>query len=167
MVDKRVFAGLGLVFGLLFVLAIILVFGGSDVKKTDLTLYYINPTDYVLEKKIVTVDGNADLEILLTNLFKGTDDQSLDNLFPVDVKYNSSKVDKENNILIVDLSKNVLAVNYGLEVNYLYIMSIVNTIGDFTDYDSIKFTFDGKVVEFFNNGLYLGDALKRDYSVVK
>ncbi len=167
MIDKRVFAGLGTIFILLLLLAVILVFGKSDVKKTDLSLYYINPTDFLLEKRIVTVDGNADLKIVLTNLFNGSDDTNLENLFPKDVTFISSKVDKENDMIIVDLSSNILSINYGLKVNYLYIMSIVHTVGEFTGYDKVKLTFDGKTVQFFDNGLYIGDALKRDYTVVK
>ena len=167
MVDKKVFAGLGLMFVLLFLLAIILVFGKTGEKKTDLTLYYINPTDFMLDKRIVTVKGKGNLEIALTALFKGTEDKTLENLFPKDVKYISSKVDKENDTLIIDLSSNILSINYGLEVNYLYIMSIVHTAGDISGYEKIKLTFDGNEVKFFNNGMYIGDALKRDYSVVK
>lgn len=167
MVDKKVFAGLGIIFVLLLLLAIILVFGKTAEKKTDLDIYYINPTDFLLEKRIITIEGEGDLKLALTTLFNGPNDKNLENLFPKDIKYISSKVDNENETLVIDLSSNTLSINYGLEVNYLYIMSIVHTAGAISGYENIKLTFDGKEVEFFNNGMYLGDALKRDYSVVK
>jgi spore germination protein GerM len=167
MIDKRILTGLGFMFVLLLVVAIVLLFGKDGNVTTDLNLYYVNPTQYKLEKKVVTVEGEADLNTTLTLLFSGIDDPSVENLFPADIKFNGSNVDKENDALIVDISANVLSVNYGVEVNYLYIMSIVNTASDITGYDNIKLTFDGNIVEFFNNGLFIGQPLKRDDSVVK
>lgn len=167
MIDKRILTGLGFMFVLLLVVAIMLIFGKNRTVTTDLNLYYVNPTQYKLERKVVTVEGEADLNTALTLLFLGIDDNSVENLFPPDIKYNGSNIDKENDVMIVDISTNILSVNYGVEVNYLYIMSIVNTISDFTGFESVKLTFDGNVVEFFNNGLFIGQPLKRDDSVVK
>lgn len=167
MIDKRILTGLGFMFVLLLVVAIMLIFGKNRAVTTDLNLYYVNPTQYKLERKVVTVEGEADLNTALTLLFLGIDDNSVENLFPPDIKYNGSNIDKENDVMIVDISTNILSVNYGVEVNYLYIMSIVNTISDFTGFESVKLTFDGNVVEFFNNGLFIGQPLKRDDSVVK
>lgn len=167
MIDKRILTGLGFMFVLLLVVAIILLFGNNRAVTTDLNLYYVNPTEYKLEKKLVTVEGDGDLNAAMTLLFSGIDDPSVENLFPPDIRFNGSNVDKENDILILDISANVLSVNYGIEVNYLYIMSIVNTASDMSGYDNIKLTFDGNIVEFFNNGMYIGQPLKRDDSVVK
>ncbi len=167
MIDKRVLTGLGFMFVLLLVVAIILLFGKNITKTTDVNLYYVNPTQFKLEKKVVTVEGKGDLKTALTMLFLGIEDATVENLFPADVKFNGSNIDKENEIMVVDISANVLSVNYGVEVNYLYIMSIVNTISDITGYENIKLTFDGNIVEFFNNGLFIGQPLKRDDSVVK
>lgn len=167
MIDKRILTGLGFMFVLLLIVAILLLFGKDGNVTTDLNLYYVNPTQYKLEKKVVTVEGEGDLNTSLTLLFLGIDDPSVENLFPPDIKFNGSNVDKENDALIVDISSNVLSVNYGVEVNYLYIMSIVNTASDISGFESIKLTFDGNIVEFFNNGLFIGQPLKRDDSVVK
>lgn len=167
MIDKRILTGLGLMFVLLLIVAMMLIFGRNRAITSDLSLYYINPTQYKLEKKVITVEGEGDLNTALTLLFQGIDDPSVENLFPPDIKYNGSNVDKENDVIIVDISTKVLSVNYGVEVNYLYIMSIVNTVSDLTGFESVKLTFDGNVVEFFNNGLFIGQPLKRDDSVVK
>lgn len=167
MIDKRILTGLSFMFVLLLVVAILLLFGKDRAITTDLNLYYVNPTQYKLEKKIVTVDGKGDLNTALTLLFLGIEDPSVENLFPPNIKFNGSNLDKENDVMIVDISTNVLSVNYGVEVNYLYIMSIINTASDITGYESIKLTFDGNIVEFFNNGLFIGQPLKRDDSVVK
>ena len=167
MVDKKIYTGLGIMFILLLIVALVLLFGGRGNKKTDINLYYVNPTEFTLKKRIITVEGEGNLKIALNSLFKGIDDPTVENLFPKDVKFNSSKEDKENDVLIIDISANVLKVNYGLEVNYLYLMSIVHTASDITGYENIQLIFDGKEVQFFNNGLFLGEPLKIDDSVVK
>lgn len=167
MINKRILTGLGLMFVLLLVVAILLLFGKARNVTTDLNLYYVNPTQFKLEKRVVTVEGEGDLNTALTMLFLGIEDSTVENLFPVNIKFNGSNIDKENEALIVDLSTNVLSVNYGVEVNYLYIMSIVNTVSDITGYENVRLTFDGNIVDFFNNGLFIGQPLKRDDSVVK
>jgi spore germination protein GerM len=167
MIDKRILTGLGFMFVLLLIVAIVLLFGKSKTVTTDLNLYYVNPTQFKLEKRVVTIEGEGDINTALTLLFSGIEDTTVENLFPADIKFNGSNVDEENETLIVDISTNVLSVNYGVEVNYLYIMSIVNTVSDFTGYETVRLTFDGNIVEFFNNGLFIGQPLKRDDSVVK
>ncbi len=167
MIDKRILTGLGFMFVLLLIVAMVLLFGKGRSQTTDINLYYINPTHFKLEKRVVTVEGEGDLKTALTLLFLGIEDPTIENLFPADIKFNGSTEDQKNEAIIVDLSTNVLSVNYGVEVNYLYIMSIVNTASDLTGYENIKLTFDGNVVEFFNNGLFIGQPLKRDDSVVK
>lgn len=167
MIDKRILTGLGFMFVLLLFVAILLLFGKARNVTTDINLYYVNPAQYKLEKRIVTVEGEGDLNTALTLLFSGIEDATVENLFPADIKFNGSNIDKDKDALIVDVSTNVLSVNYGLEVNYLYIMSIVNTASDITGYENVRLTFDGNIVEFFNNGLFIGQPLKRDDSVVK
>lgn len=167
MIDKRLLTGLGFMFVLLLFVAMILLFGKNNGVTSDISLYYINPTQFKLEKKVVTVEGKGDLNTALSLLFKGVEDSSVENLFPADIKFNGSDEDEKNETIIVDLSSNVLSVNYGVEVNYLYIISIVNTVSDISGYENVKLTFDGNVVEFFNNGLFIGQPLKRDDSVVK
>jgi spore germination protein GerM len=167
MIDKRILTGLGFMFVLLLIVAIVLLFGKSKTVTTDLNLYYVNPTQFKLEKRVVTIEGEGDINTALTLLFSGIEDTTVENLFPADIKFNGSNVDEENETLIVDISTNVLSVNYGVEVNYLYIMSIVNTVSDFTGYETVRLTFDVNIVEFFNNGLFIGQPLKRDDSVVK
>lgn len=167
MIDKRILTGLGFMFVLLLIVAIVLLFGKGRNVTTDINLYYVNPTQFKLERRLVTVEGEGDLNTALTLLFLGIEDTSVENLFPAEIKFNGSNVDEENETIIVDISANVLSVNYGVEVNYLYIMSIVNTVSDITGYETVKLTFDGNIVEFFNNGLFIGQPLKRDDSVVK
>lgn len=167
MVDKKMIAGLGSVFIILLIAAILLLTGGNKNSMAKVNLYYINPTEFKLERRTVEVEGKANLENALGRLFAGIEDATVENLFPKDVKYISSKVDKENDILILNLSTNAIKVNYGYEVNYLYLMSIVMTVYDITGYEKVKLTFDGKTVPFFNNSIYLGDALNIDESVIK
>lgn len=167
MVNKKIVTSLGIIFFLLLFVAVILNFRGNVTNKTYLNLYYVNPAEFKLEKRSISINGKGTVKIALTSLFKGVKDSSVENLFPEGVKVNSVSEDKKNDILNIDLSANVLSVNYGLKVNYLYLMSIVNTAADISGYVEFKLTFDGKKIEFFNNGLYIGNTLKRDNSVVK
>ena len=58
-------------------------------------------------------------------------------------------------------------MNYGIDVNYLLVMSVVYTASDASGMERVRLLFDGQVQEFFHNGVYMADAFKLDPDVLK
>lgn len=166
MMDKRLPAALGLV--ILIIIGVgFLIFGGKKEDKSVIPLYFINRTNFKLERQYEVVEGKKNLENSLNALFESQVQGDLENLIPAGMKYIDSSFDEETKVLVVNLTGNLLSINYGPEVNYLVIMSIVYTASEASGNSRIKLIFDGQSHDYLNNTLYLGGYFKKDASVLK
>ena len=165
--DKRLIVALGVVIIAIIGTLIFLLFTGNKDNKSVVTLYYVNQKTFKLGKQYEVIEGENDLGASLNALFVSEGQGSLDNLFPDGVSYIDSSFDEEEGVLTVNLTSNLLSIDYGPEVNYLVIMSIIYTASDASGYSRIKLIFDGEVHDYLNNTLYLGDYFKIDDSVIE
>ena len=167
MMDKRLLAALGIVILIIIGVGAFLIFGGEKEDKSVIPLYFINRSSFKLERQYEVVEGQKNLENSLNALFESQGQGDLENLIPVGTKYIDSSFDEETKVLVVNLTGNLLSINYGPEVNYLVIMSIVYTASEASGYSRIKLIFDGQQHDYLNNTLYLGGYFKKDASVLK
>ena len=167
MSDKRLYMILGAVVAVLALVALALKLFGGGAAGNTVSLYYVNPSSFKLERRELATEGDADVRTALELLFKGTEDPSLENLFPEGLAVLDVSVDEEEEELVVDLSSNFFGVDYGIDVNYLLVMSIVYTAADASGMERVRLVFDGQVQEFFHNGVYMADAFKLDPNVLK
>lgn len=167
MSDKKLYMVLGAVVAVLALVALALrLFAGAAAEKT-VTLYYVNPNVFKLEQRRVVIEDEVDVRAALELLFKGTEEPGLENLFPDGMTVLDVSIDEEEDELVVDLSSNFFSVNYGIDVNYLLVMSVVYTASDASGMERVRLLFDGQGQEFFHNGVYMADAFKLDPDVLK
>lgn len=159
---------MGAVVAVLAVIAVLLTLLAGRNAGKKVSLYYVDPASFRLVQVQQTVEGAADVPAALTLLFQGQA-SGLENLFPQGVTVLGSSVQGKGSKkeLVVDLSSNFLSVNYGVEVNNLLVMSVVYTAADASGIDKVRLLFDGQARDFFHDGVYLGEAMKRDPDVLK
>lgn len=165
--NKAGFAVLGIIIIILVIIASFLLFGNKGEDKSVVTLYYIDTTLFKLVKQEEVIEGKKEVKSTLNALFKSTPQNGLENLFPEGTEVLDISYDDDKEILIVNLNSNLLSINYGPEVNYLIIMSIVYTASEVSGYSRVKLLFDGNQVEFLNNTIYIGGYFKKDSSVIE
>lgn len=113
----------------------------SQNYNTKIKLYFIDEASGILTAENRTVDSRELIKnpylYVLNILIKGPESQGLINVIPQNTKINSAKLEKST--LYVDLSQDFLNSS-GTEAIY----SIVNTVTEFNEIDSVKFLIDGK-----------------------
>lgn len=159
---KRIF-----LLGGLFLILVLFAFWlkGRGDGRTEVSLWFVDPTRFKLVETTGMVEGEATVGNALALLFAGTKEQGLESLIPEGVTLLNSYTD--DNTLLVDLSGNINNANWGQEGNWLMLMSIVYTASEVSGRDRVRILIDGKEQAFFANGVYLGDALKKDPSVLR
>lgn len=166
MMAERLLAALGVV--ILIIIGVgFLIFNRGKEDKSVVTLYFVNRINFKLERQYKVVDGENNLENSLSALFESQGQGDLENLIPDGVKYIDSSFNEKTEALVINLTGNLLSINYGPKVNYLVIMSIVYTAFEASGYNKVKLIFDGQQHDYLNNTLYIGGYFKKDTNVLK
>ena len=127
----------------------------EQMRKTIVSLYYKNkdtkelmPEGRVIDSKELLENPYKKLVELLTEAPKN---DKLESVIPEGTKVNNAKI--EGDIVYLDLSKEFIENHAGgQEEESLTMYSIVNTLTELTEVNSIKILIDGKEDESFKDG---------------
>ena len=125
----------------------------EQFRQTFVKLYFkqINSNDFVCEKR--SIDSKellANPYLTLVNLLiKGPSVEGLESLIPSGTKVNSATL--SNDTVIIDLSTDFINSTDNVEIASNMVYSIVNTLTELTEVNSVKFLIDGNEVSKFSN----------------
>ena len=120
---------------------------GEQLRKTIITLYFLDPNTYKLSPEARQIDAKELLdnpyELLINLLIEGPKNENLLKLIPENTKLNSAQI--KNNILYIDFSEDFIKEqNLGKEQEELILKSIVNTVTELTEINKVAILIDGK-----------------------
>lgn len=126
----------------------------NQERKTIVSLYFINKTTKKLEPEARLIDVKPIVEdpynTILNLLLEGPKKENLEKIIPDQTKVNN--VTLEGNTLIIDFSTEFIE-NYNEENDEKQIIdSIVKTLTELTEVDSIKILINGEENKQFKNG---------------
>ena len=124
-------------------------------RQTLVTLYFVNketkmlmPEARLIDAKLLTQNPYATLVGLLIN---GPKNDKLESVIPEGTRLN--KVEVQKDMAIVDLSEEFIkGVSKGAEEESKIVYSIVNTLVELTEIESVKILIDGKEGLCFEDG---------------
>lgn len=134
-------------------------------RQTMISLYFINPETNTLVPEARRVDAKTLLEspykTLVELLIAGPKNNKLQTAIPEGTKVN--KAELKNDMLVLDLSKEFVEnQNDDIDKVSLSIYSIVNTLTELNEVNSVKILIDGEEnVKFQNSEFNLNDAFIR------
>jgi len=134
-------------------------------RKTLVTLYFINKETKELMPEARLIDAklllNNPYKELVNLLIQGPKNEKLQSIIPKGTKINSAKLDK--NTVILDLSEEFIkGVNEGITEETKIVYSIVNTLVELTEIESLKILINGKEnISFEDNALDFSKEFKR------
>ncbi|MBR6034238.1 MAG: GerMN domain-containing protein [Clostridia bacterium] len=119
----------------------------EQTRKTLVTLYFLNKETNDLMPEARLVDAkilvNNPYESLVNLLLEGPKNDKLQSVIPAKTKLNKAYL--EGNTAVVDLSTDFIKdINLGAEAESKIVYSIVNTLVELTEIDSVKILIDGK-----------------------
>ena len=123
-------------------------------RQTMISLYFVNPESNTLVPEARRVDAKALLEnpykVMVELLIEGPKNEKLIKSLPEGTKVNSATL--KNNVVELDLSKEFIDNQTDdAEKASLSIYSIVNTLTELNEVNSVKILIDGKENMKFNN----------------
>ena len=127
----------------------------EQMRQTIVSLYYKNKDTKELMPEGRVIDSKELLENpykkLVELLIEAPKNDKLESAIPEGTKVNNAKI--EGDIVYIDLSKEFIENHAGgQEEESLTIYSIVNTLTELTEVNSIKILIDGKEDESFKDG---------------
>lgn len=135
----------------------------EELRKTIVTLYYINCENQNLESEARLIDSKELLrepyKVLIGMLIDGPKDSNLESLIPSNTKIIGTEL--KGNCLTINFSKELLEVDKSNPTrisNLIY--SIVNTLTELKEVTSIKFLIDGEECDYFSD---IGIDLKAEF----
>lgn len=124
----------------------------DQMRKTMVSLYFYNNETGELETEARLIDAVELIENpytkLVQMLIEGPKSEKLKSLIPDDVKI--IKTEFNGGCVTIDLSIELLNYTEDIDLKNKMINSIVNTLTELTEVDSIKFLIDGKQNDEFN-----------------
>lgn len=143
----------------------------SSIKeKTDITYklrcYYpdLENEQVVYKEFDVSFNTNDEIEPIYTKYLQNSPEESISSVFGENVKLKSFSFNPEEEVVVVDLSKNFIAeMNLGSGYESLLIQSIVNTVGFNFGVDKVVITLDGALYESGHFQLVEGDYFEVNY----
>ncbi len=137
----------------------------SSSEEVTINVYYADQNGEYLVGEARIVSGSSKYVDAISEMMKEPTDSSLVKLIPETTKINSVTVN--DGIAKVDLSKNFVDDKFpGETVDILVIYSIVNTLTEFPDVNSVEFYIDGTKLEIFGQ-LDIQDPLFRKSDLIK
>lgn len=124
----------------------------EQMRKTIVSLYFKSGEEIVPEARLIDVKEllNNPYEEILNMLIDGPKNNNLKNTIPTGTKIN--KIQKENDTLIIDFSKEFIDNHLGGEKEENNtIMCIVNTVTELTEINSIKILINGEENKAFKD----------------
>ena len=125
----------------------------TQSKKTMVNLFFYNNETGKLEKEARLINAidllDNPYKALMQMLIEGPKNEKLKSLIPNDVNVLDASIC--NGCVTVDLSIEFLNHTEDLDIKNKMIYSIVNTLTELTEVESIKFTINGKQNDLFND----------------
>lgn len=171
--NKKKIAKLGIIIGLIILLAIIIMFLTKDTevdfveytpeeeiteeqeRQTMVKLYFKNKETGELDTEARLIDvknlANNPYELLVNMLIEGPKNDKLERLIPEGTKIN--KVELQRNVVVIDFFEGFIKNHPGgadLESKTIY--SIVNTLTELTEVDGVKILINGEEGKAFSDG---------------
>lgn len=137
----------------------------EQVRQTIVTLYFKNKENGEISveprKTDVSLLMKDPYNYLVTELIKGPKNEKLEKIIPADVKLNGTKL--EGDILIIDFSKEFILNAPSDEQEQIKILkSIINTLTELTEVNSIKLLIDGEEGKgFTNNNIMFSETMEK------
>lgn len=126
----------------------------EQLRQTTVSLYFKNGNQLLPEARNIDVKELLDdpYEKIIKMLIEGPKNNNLEKTIPEDTKIN--KVEKKEDILIIDLSEEFINNHVGGETEEnLTIKSIVNTITELTEINKIKILIKGEENKGFKDNI--------------
>ncbi len=125
----------------------------EQMRQTIVSLYFKSGEELVPEARLIDVKQllNNPYEEILNMLIEGPKNNNLERTIPEGTKIN--KIEKENDILIIDFSKEIVENHKGGEnEEKITINSVLNTVTELTEINGIKILIDGEENKEFKDG---------------
>lgn len=138
----------------------------SSNEEVTINVYYAEQNgEYLVGEARIISDSSSKYVDAISEMMKEPIDSSLFKLIPESTKINSVTV--KDGMAKVDLSKNFVDDKYpGETVDILVIYSIVNTLTEFPDVNSVEFYIDGTKLDLLGQ-LDIQDPLFRKSDLIK
>ncbi|MDO5557136.1 MAG: GerMN domain-containing protein [Clostridia bacterium] len=125
----------------------------EQLRETTLQLFFKDKLENKLEResrKIDVKDLMGDTYVtIIKELIEGPESSILERIIPEDTKVNSANL--QGDMLILDLSEEFLKADIDTEKQKLIIYSIVNTLTELVEVNSVKFLINGEENRSFEN----------------
>lgn len=125
----------------------------EQMRQTIVSLYFKSGEEIVPEARLIDVKQllNNPYKEILNMLIEGPKNSNLEGTIPEGTKINNIK--KENDMLIIDFSKEFIENHKNGEIEEkITINSILNTVTELTEINSIKILIDGEENKEFKDG---------------
>lgn len=125
----------------------------EQMRQTIVSLYFKNENGLIPEARLVDVKEliNNPYEKIVNMLIEGPKNENLKKVIPEGTKLN--KIEKQGEILIIDFSKEFVENHIeGEKEEKTTIQSIVKTLTELTEINSIKVKIDGEENKEFKDG---------------
>lgn len=124
----------------------------EQARQSLVTLYFINKEDKTIMPEARLIDARLlatnPYSTLVSLLLNGPKNEKLESPIPQGTRLNNVKVEK--NMAIVDLSNEFISnIKLGAEEESKIVYTIVNTLVELTEIDSVKILIDGKENQCF------------------
>ena len=138
----------------------------SSNEEVTINVYYSDQTGEYLIGEARILSGNSKYVDAISEMMKEPIDSSLVKLIPESTKINSVTV--KDGMANVDLSKNFVDDRFVSDtIDILLIYSIVNTLTEFPDVNSVEFYIDGVSLEIFGQLDVKGPLFRRSDLIKK
>lgn len=125
----------------------------QQYRQTIVTLYFKNKENNEIATEARLIDAskliNNPYNEIVSLLIQGPKNEKLERLIPENVKVNSCTI--KDNCVTIDFSKEFLNYNNDEELKNKIINSIVNTLTELTEVNSIKILIDGNQNDNFKD----------------
>ena len=122
-------------------------------RQTMISLYFVNPENNDLAPEARKIDAKNLLEnpykFILELLINGPKNEKLYSIIPEGTKVNNATLN--NDVVVVDLSKEFIENQESAEKASLSIYSIVNTLTELNEVNAVKILIEGEENKVFNN----------------
>ncbi|MDO9534173.1 MAG: GerMN domain-containing protein [Bacillota bacterium] len=140
----------------------------ADTDEEKAVLYFANneADKLVKEKREIIASKEEMKKAILEELIKGPQDPGLQRTIPEDVKVLGVTV--KEGIASADFSQEIRSSHWGGSTGeILTVYSIVNTLGDLSDVEQVRFLIEGQEIETLLGHMDLSGAVHPDWGLVQ
>lgn len=127
--------------------------------ETRITLYFPNVNEKFLsrEERVVNVDNENIVNVVVRELLKGTKQNYLKSFIPNGTELSS--IARRNNIVYINLTNNITDHNYDEKKEALLLYSIVNSLAALDDIEKVQIYIQGEKRDVFGKYYYISEPL--------